>query len=162
MPFPPKSQRFPYGSIHVCAESRAEGTLVGAGVPRTPQAPLWLARFEPLTQVHWPAPNSQRSLRVPAQQPVESPPIPPKSQKLPEVSVQLTALLLTLASADEASVQVTCSTTSPAPAMPTRSLLSNSASGNDQADCLHRDWIDRLIRRNYPSGVSLIPDDQRN
>src|SRR5579864_1765780 len=90
---PPKSQRFSDISIQLTAPARAPGTLPGADVPCVPYMPGWLMRFEPLTHVHCPLLMLyfHRSFRSPPA-PAESKPPPPKSQRFPDVSVQVTAL----------------------------------------------------------------------
>jgi hypothetical protein len=54
-----------------------------------PYVPAWFELFDPLIQVHWPALYFHRSLKKVSDM-AEPGPIPPKSQKFPEASVQVT------------------------------------------------------------------------
>src|SRR5579864_5822502 len=74
-------------------KARALGRLVAAAVPCVPKLPMSLARFDPPFHVHSfvLTEYSQRSFKYPIA-PVESLPLPPKSQRFPEASIQLTAL----------------------------------------------------------------------
>src|ERR1700733_4444414 len=90
---PPKSHMFPAASDQPTALSRAPGTFPGAAVPSVPYVPDASTWSDPLTHVHWPPLYSHKSLRSFAP-PIESSPSPPKSQKLPDLSVQLTAFCL--------------------------------------------------------------------
>src|SRR5208282_1377314 len=64
-PAPPKSQKFPDESVQLTAPLRAPGTLLAAAVPSVPYVPGWPLTVDPPIHVHWPALNSQRSLRFP-------------------------------------------------------------------------------------------------
>src|SRR5207302_6539663 len=90
-PFPPNIQRLPAASIQFGAPPRAPGTVLELPTPKVPWFPASPSRFDPLCQVHQPVLGlySHRSFSSPAL-PVESKPIPPKSQTLPLASIQLT------------------------------------------------------------------------
>ena len=101
-PSPPKSQRLPLLSVQAEASERPPGMFPAAGTPSVPYTPCWphntgtaqqgSPRSRPPIQAHSfvEGSNSQRSLRV-AQLPMASKPWPPKSQKLPLLSVQAEA-----------------------------------------------------------------------
>jgi hypothetical protein len=63
--------------------------LPGAAITGVPYVPAWFELFDPLIQVHWPALYFHRSLKKVSDM-AEPGPIPPKSQKFPEASVQVT------------------------------------------------------------------------
>src|SRR6267378_7897597 len=92
-PSPPKSHRFPAASAQPTASWRPPGAFVADATPGVPYPmPIWLARLEPETKVHLPPVYSHRSLRNP-RVPAPSLPNPPKSQKFPKASVQVTAFV---------------------------------------------------------------------
>src|SRR3979411_2887914 len=87
-PCPPKSQRFPWVSLHAAQSQRAPGTLVEAATPCVPKFPgVLVAPLDPLIHVHCLATGSNfhRSLKpfVPLVN-------PPNIQKLPLLSTQAT------------------------------------------------------------------------
>src|SRR5579864_153829 len=90
---PPKSQRFSDISIQLTAPARAPGTLPGADVPCVPYMPGWLMRFDPLIHVHCPLLMLyfHRSFISPLAPVAKLKKDPPKSQRSPDGSVQLTA-----------------------------------------------------------------------
>ena len=93
---PPKSHRLPLLSDQLAAASRAPGTLLLAATPCVPYTPFpsdVLPVLLPLIHVHILVVglNSQRSLRKPFGALPPGPHFPPKSQKLPLLSIQLTA-----------------------------------------------------------------------
>ena len=88
-PYPPKSQRLPLLSIHPIELPRAPGTFPDASVPSVPYTPSWLAELLPPIQVHSFEEGLyfHRSLSAPAES------HPPKSQRLPLLSLQFTAMV---------------------------------------------------------------------
>ena len=92
-PKPPKSQRLPLLPVQLTAESRDPGMFPAAGVPNAVLTPGVLGLLVTV-QVHSFVErlNIQRSLRTPSILTTVPtlPAWPPKSQKLPLLSVQLT------------------------------------------------------------------------
>ncbi len=87
---PPKSQKSPEESVQVTEPNRALGILAVAAMPSVPYVAGCPSRSDPPIQVHSPALYFQRSLSEPSL-PAESRPVPPKSQRFPNVSVQVAA-----------------------------------------------------------------------
>src|ERR1035441_9178812 len=90
-PSPPKSQRLPLLSVQLVASSRPPGMFVLAGDCSVPYTPDRKGVPLPPIHTHWLVGglNAQRSLSVPVL--VAPSPPPPKSQKLPLLSIQLEA-----------------------------------------------------------------------
>src|ERR1039458_4258289 len=90
---PPNSQWFPLASVQLNAICLAPGTFAVEPTPSVPYTPGWARELPPLIQSHslLVGLNSHKSFRTPAPLVAESWPYPPKSQRLPLPSIQLTA-----------------------------------------------------------------------
>src|SRR5579859_3655 len=90
-PWPPKSQTFPDASIQIVGDCRPPGTLFGSAKPWVPYVPGWLITFDPPIHVHSAPLYFHKSLRYPYDDAESPKPYPPKSQRSPVASIQLTA-----------------------------------------------------------------------